>query len=70
MPYFGTVYFIYEKHNANQEIQCTIGKSIFETDSRLCIYDWDIFWDIQKSGLKTGIESKLSEHKMLEFGSE
>ncbi len=29
----------------------------------------ETFWDIQKSGLKTGIESKSSENKKPEFGS-
>ncbi len=35
MPFLGTVYFVYENHDANQEIKFTIGKCIFETDSRL-----------------------------------
>ncbi len=35
MPLLCTVYFAYENHDANQEIKYTIGKFIFETDSRL-----------------------------------
>ncbi len=30
---------------------------------------FEIILNIKKSGLKTGIESKLSENKKLEFGS-
>ncbi len=35
MHLLDTVSFIYENHDANQEIKYTIGKGIFKTDSRL-----------------------------------
>ncbi len=64
MPFLGTVYFVYENHDANQEIKYTIGKCIFQT-LHICLR---LFWDIQKSGLKTEIELKMSANKNLKFG--
>ncbi len=33
MPFLGTVYFVYENHDANQEMKYAICKCIFETNA-------------------------------------
>ncbi len=68
MPFLGTVYLIYENHDANWDIQYT-NLSAYLRLIRDIEYLSETILNMNKSSLKSRIESNLSENKKLEFGS-